>query len=186
MASLLEIKKEFKVVKFDIEDVYEAIKKNGLNHLRQSWIMVDKNSKPIGACVLGQAAINLNVVPSENEDAYDFKLRKLFEKYRGEDHTSWENPARILNVFANLSGRYSLISQLNRFSVGKRNPRFHDESSKVGDTIVYWNDAIKLDDGGFGVYYLVETYEELVEIAYDLLKPHFGKKVKLLTLVYDD
>lgn len=43
------------------KDIYEAIEKNGFKVIRESWITLDEEGKIAGACLLGQAAINLGV-----------------------------------------------------------------------------------------------------------------------------
>lgn len=46
---------------YTVREIYEALEKNGLKHLRGEWMSTDSKGKVVGGCVLGQGAFNLNV-----------------------------------------------------------------------------------------------------------------------------
>jgi len=49
--------------KFKLSDVIDAIEKNGLPKKVGGYYDIDHSGKPIAACAMGQAAINLKVNP---------------------------------------------------------------------------------------------------------------------------
>ena len=155
---------------FTVKEVFEALKKNGFEHLRENWFAWDTEGKLISACALGQAAINLSTVVSWH-DHYD-----RFER----------------NNFTSSDFKHTLVSQLNKFIVkgGKRNKWVNptkkflktlgteycppDLGTDLGDLIIGWNDAKAKDN------FLLQTYEEVTNMAYELMEPFFDKTVELV------
>lgn len=158
-----------RVKTFTIEEVFENLKKNGFEHLRGEWFSGNK-----AACVLGQAALNLKVLA--NDEDSDVVVDLLFSD--SEEDIYEEVEYRALS--------YSLLNQLNRWRY--RNKKWLAENDFVapglGDVIIHWNDKYKVVFEG-GIYvrkYALPTYQDVVDMAYEVLKPHFNKTVKLLTV----
>lgn len=154
---------------YTLKDIFDALKKNGFEHLREAWFSSEDGSK--GGCVLGQALLNLNSVSPDIDEA----------EAQVEDDEE-----------------YGLLHQLNKFSYegDKWNHySFEDEIDgevttqefflqgnqlNLGNLIIHWNDLRLYNLDGDDYYYPLETYEQVVEMAYDVLSPHFDEKVKLL------
>lgn len=67
---------------FTIKEIFEALKKNGLEHIRRGWeIFGIDGLKPIGACALGQAGFNLGVVAKPNPYTAN-RMYSLYEQLR--------------------------------------------------------------------------------------------------------
>lgn len=145
---IIDIKQEFKT--FTVEEIFEALKQNGLEHIRQDWISV-KDGKVVGACALGQAAYNLNV-------------------------PAYEEQVDIFGAYINANG--NIYDALNDFGLGKGSPWFDEdfmaEDFSVADTIIFWNDR----KSSAGTYTL-KTYAEVVNMAREVLEPYFKETVEL-------
>lgn len=192
-----------------VKDVYDALEKNGFDYLRDQWFEYDVHGNAIGGCVLGQAALNLGVYGTDEEDhsqiepyvgleaieeAYEiqFKGRKVEEPdpeldYFDEDKnevpnlvTNEEIATEALKTHVNLT----VEDQLNRFRVTVAKWKHPDDpSGGAGSAIIHWNDAKRRDEKGMLVWpteFILPTYEEVAKMAHDILKPHFGKKVYLM------
>jgi hypothetical protein len=61
----------------------------------------------------------------------------------------------------------NLLEQLNQFEVPE-DSKWRNESSPLGNTIIHWNDL-----RGYGTKEYALTWQEVVEMARDLLTPHF-------------
>jgi len=161
----------------DIEEIYKAIEQDGFDWVRGTWLHFDEDGKVISACVLGGAAINLGILPTDshlkiNTEGYDYSK----DGYRQEvEDYYWE-------VRENLSHRnQDLYTQLNALgSVPKDSKWATSDGDEYGiaDAIIHWNDTSDYDTGE----YVLKTYEEVTRMAYDILEPYFGTKITLLTM----
>lgn len=73
---------------FTVKQVYDALAKDGFEHLRAQWTAQDIHGVITGACVLGQAAINLGVVPSDDDS--EFSLLYQLNKFDVEPNSKWD------------------------------------------------------------------------------------------------
>ena len=101
-----------------VKQVFEALEKNGFEHIRGSWFKFSETNSNlvVGGCVLGQAAINLGVLqPIDSEDDYE------------------------------IDG--SLVAALDRIkpTTGKWNEERY--FSGLAEQIIYWNDKTKRING---------------------------------------
>jgi hypothetical protein len=136
---------------FTIKEIWEALQKNGLQHLREEWFSSDYDGEVIGGCAIGQAAYNLGIPASE-------------------EHNSQTN----------------LASQLDYFEVPSSSKWHVPGSNGAGSTIVHWNDKRTESEDGEPVLnedgnisYVLETYAEIVQMAYEVLQPHFEGTIEL-------
>ena len=180
MLTKLEIKSHFEVRTYTVKEVFEAIKKNGFEHLRDEWTSYGYNGKPVGACVLGQGALNLNVPPSNDNDVHD----SPFIEDLLSNATDYDEQEKIANVYDELETKYNVVTQLDRFQVKETSKWYQVGRSTCGHAIVHWNDAVDYEDNDR--HYVLETYEEVVDMVFDVLKPHMAKKVRLVSRVYDN
>lgn len=151
---------------YTIKQMFEALKQNGFEHLRGEWISGE--GQVVGACVLGQALSNLNAVSQED-------LQRS-------------------GMGADIKVADSLVDQLNRFEISPdskwagqnwvENEEYAEEgywlyspeSLSLGEVIIYWNDqAIDY----YNQKYFLQTYEEVVDMAYDVLSPYFDETIEL-------
>jgi hypothetical protein len=143
---------------FTVRDIYEALAKNGLQHLRGSWYSTNAKGETVGACVLGQAAFNLNAPATSDEN-------------------SGENLIEFLNSLP--------IDSDNKW--GTMFDGFNTHTfDNVGEAIIAWNDSYRMKSDGTvdrnekgNPKWLLRTYPRVVEMAYGLLEPHFDKTVEL-------
>jgi hypothetical protein len=140
-----------------VKDIYEAIEKNGFDHLRQEWLAVDWETKKISACVLGQAAINLGIIPKLSGNTDDSNISDTLDNDFAEE----------------LDGLGYVDSNRWRYESGLNTP---------GRTIIYWNDKL-IDDKDPGKGYFLPTYEDVVAMAYDVLSPYFDRDITLSTFI---
>lgn len=143
---------------FTVKEIYEALAKNGLQHLRGTWYSTNSDDKTIGGCVLGQAAFNLGV-PANT----DF---------------SGDNLVNFLNTLE--------VDPTSKWATVNNGITKENVGNKVGNAIITWNDAIRYTKAGVpevdsrgNTKYVLRTYPRVVEMAHDLLAPHFEKTVKL-------
>jgi hypothetical protein len=135
----------------DVEEVFEAIKKNGFEYVREAWFSYEPDGTVKGGCVLGQAALNLSV-PASNEEVYETNLVYALDNLGGVENEKWIDPA------------------------------FCSAGTPIGGAIVAWNDRMVGVDGA--MQYVLKTYEEVTQMAYDLLSPYFGEKIYLSEYKY--
>lgn len=166
-------------IEVDIEDVYKALKKNGFEHLRGQWFDLAGDKK--GACVLGQAAMNLGVYAALEGASYSTQY--------------WYNEAIEIGHYQelrNFAHDHSLAEALNEFQL--ENPATNPwtpicdwgmDEYRIGSVIIYWNDLVERDPDGNFVGYELKTYAEVAEMAYDVLKPFFGQKITVATFDYN-
>jgi len=173
--------------KYTVEEVFNALAENGFEHLRSQWMNFNESDYnqlvPItGACVLGQAALNLNVIavnepdeanvapyPVETFIEYDW-LDSEFEDYRA-----------VLDPYT--QNLMTIEAQLNRFTTDDYESKWYlGADTGVASTVIYWND--KQEDYETQEYAL-KTYQEVVNMAYDVMKPFFHEIVYLAPAVYN-
>ena len=87
-------------------EIYEAIEKNGFEIMREDWI--EGEGKNISACILGMAAINLGVAITDEVTRNDIN----------DDNES-----------------FTLVKQLNKYSVSVDNPWYIRYNNMVGEAI---------------------------------------------------
>lgn len=189
------------IKEFTVRDIYNAIDKNGWDHLRGMWFDEwDADGKPHAGCVLAQAAINLNVA-SSSEDNEDNRKDDWFDAVsvlQGNDE-DWGYRLRYeLNVASNY---YNVHNQLNMFRVSAISPWAKPKGDSVfptmsslhlGDVIIHWNDSYSIigpadeeyDEelgrgNAYSVYDLL-TYDDVRKMAFELMEPFFDEKVELL------
>lgn len=75
---------------FTIKQIYDALAKNGFQHLRGKWTSQDINGVTVGACVLGQAALNLGVVDHSAYDEED-TLVAVLNQFDVDPDSKWFN-----------------------------------------------------------------------------------------------
>jgi hypothetical protein len=154
----IDIEQEYKT--FTVREIFEAIKKNGFEHLREQWYSFNNDGKAIGGCVLGQAALNLNV-PADSDTSGDL--------------TS------------------NLWAQLNQFDTPEKwiDSMYPMNTRVAGKAIVYWNDHRVIDPetganvtDADGYVWTLPTYNDVVEMAREVLEPHFDETIKLPHVEY--
>lgn len=156
MVQALDIEQETRT--FTVREIFEAIKQNGFEHLREQWFSYNPENKAIGGCVLGQAGLNLGI-PVDPE-------------FASGDDTNTTN----------------LYSKLNSFDTPDKWIDKNDPASteKAGEAIVYWNDRHAFDAGGGfarddddNYIWVLPTYKEVVEMAREILEPYFDETIEL-------
>src|SRR6185295_3145145 len=128
-----------------VKAVFDALNKNGFEHLRGSWFREEEDSTGkivvVGGCVLGQSAINLGADQPVSDD--------------GEDH---EN---------------TLLNQLNSFAPVRGKWMENDGMfGGVGEQIIHWNDKCHYANPyettpAKKLVYDLATWDEVVEMARD-------------------
>lgn len=170
-------------IEVDIEDVYKALEKNGFEHMRGAWVDLAGDKK--GGCVLGQAAMNLGVYPSPEAFAFN----------GGPNENWWD---RYLNDGGDVEDAYNrarqdnLLTQLNQFVLDNPDDNpwtpvndYGSTGYPIGTVIIYWNDLVERDEQGYATEtYVLRTYKDVAWMAYDVMKPHFGKKITVATYDY--
>lgn len=160
-----------------VEEVYNALVKNGFEHLRGEWISY-LDGKLAGGCALGQTAINLGVFaysPFEDDLYTAGVYLDWANKYWKNDNSGWKQTKPKVRTIAN---------ELDKFEVSPSSPWFTGEDA--GGTIMGWNDAIDWNADAEGRIYKLKTYQEVAQMAYDVLSPHFKKKVTLTVFDYEN
>ncbi len=154
------------MIQLTLRQVYDALAADGFEHLRDQWIN-DFNGKVVGGCALGQAAANLNVLP---HSTYGFD-----GSYITED-----------GIFGRPG---SLFEALRAFPVvvdkWKVSSNGEDEYESVAEAIVGWNDAgvwesdPDNEEDYIQVGWALPDYEDVVEMAYDVLEPFFDEVIEV-------
>jgi hypothetical protein len=153
------------LIKKTVKEVYEAIKLNGLDQIRETWVHTDDDGNIVAGCIIMQGAFNLKVVPSDEvedepwETEYDYENTLLGQ----------------LNILSVPEGKYSKI-------IGK-------SIRGVGDAIIHWYDEVnpnfrdEYDAEGNPInYYYLSTYEDALKMVKTLLEPYFDRTLKLATV----
>lgn len=140
-----------------VKEIYDAIKQNGYDHIRGQWLVYDWDRKSIAGCVLGQAAINLNLIDISDKQIFNYDLQ------------------------------FDEVSEaLNRFVVPSDSEWYvFADADRCGNAITFWNDKREEDVTGQAVYhhsqpvYALKTYDDVAAMAYDILSPYFDETVKV-------
>lgn len=168
IAEQIDYTKYLPVKTVTIREVYEAIEKNGFNHLREEWVRTTKSGKVIAGCVLGQAAVNLGVLPNESlinrEHIFESYPKLQFENEL--DRVNYRDFNELPTPLLNFIFKYSLISQLDNVHAG------------LGSDLVDRNDAERYTSGGRKVF--TYSWKEVVAYAKERLEPYFNKKITLI------
>jgi hypothetical protein len=135
-----------------IREVYEAAKKNGFELARDDWFSISYGGYK-AACILGQASINLGVVP-----------------YAGEEYNA------VIDI-KTLS--HTLIGELNKFRIPLESKWYMpDETRGVGTLITLWNDKGEYNENN-GYQYDLPTYDDVAQMVYEVLEPFFDEEITL-------
>jgi hypothetical protein len=189
---------ELRTKTFLVKEIYDALDKNGFEHLRGTWFEGWNDGKPVGACVLGQAALNLNVVADygdnhevHDDDPFDNLLKRVVKYpvladfvdvddfYAEEDRVE-----SLLGHIGNQAENYSLLTQLDKFNVPADSKWLRDDLTGVGSTIIHWNDSYDLKQNKitwkYEFVYKLPTYEDVAKMAFELMEPYFDQTVELM------
>jgi len=164
------------VKEFTVRQVFEALAQNGFYHLRDTWTADDMHGVIDGGCVLHQGAMNLGVLSSKDTNEYS-------EEFIDSDIEEYEAEAKYL--------KYNIQDQLNKWSVrpgSKWAPEVYSgdfveqarDRRRLGNVIMYWNDLSSYDEKEDVSIYHLSTYEDVIKMAEEVLKPHMDKTIKLL------
>lgn len=158
--------------KIKVREAWEALGKNGFEHIRSDWFSYGEDGLIVGGCALGQMALNLGAIPYDVKP-YDNNLTPVED---GFDH--------------------NLLSQLNRFQNVAEAWIVPDDTrsgaydpTACGSAIIYWNDAT-IETGEINSYgepiseYILKTYEEVSNMAREILEPYFDEEVELVEYNY--
>lgn len=206
----MEQQSEIVILEKTVEDIYNALDKNGFTYLRGQWFEFNEKGQATGGCVLGQAALNLGaygVNDSEMAETYiddelvavAFDIRFKEKRTPGnpdpnaEDYDEYwdsfdELPPKLIcsdeiGRAAMKAGSLTVEGQLNRFPVRSKKWEHPEiDTTRCGNTIIYWNDAETGDSTTWKPIYKLPTYEDVRKMAYTVLKPHFAKKVYLMQI----
>lgn len=154
---------EIKTKEYTVKEVFEALKKNGFSFTRGEYIY--KSAKAISACALGQAGLNLSCLVSEEiiDNPYmappELEKAFLIKKYRS----------------------FTIEGQLNKWKYRNKKWRRTDHGYLgLGAVIIYWNDKFDETTGEW----VLRTYEDVANMAEEVLRPHFDKVVTLIEFEY--
>lgn len=163
---------EQKYKTFTIEEVYNALAANGLDHLRSEWISVE-NDKVIGGCALGQAAYNLGVPATEEYPEWTSD-----EKYELNGNVPYGNLYDELTGFtAGPSKWLDDYRERNGYS-DEWEPEEDDENynPSIAQVIIFFNDLL---DASSSNGYALETYADVAAMAKEVMSPFFSQEIKL-------
>lgn len=162
---------EITIKEFTVQQVIDAIEKDGLEHLRGKWFVYTFDNKLTGACVLGQGAANLGVITeSDDLEAIGWDTDLNLPLYDDFDVRSFGNKAPIL------------AEQLNRFKISEENKWYTGGNlGAAGNTIIEWNDK---HIGYHSREYVLPTYEDVVEMVKEVLAGYENEIVYLATRDY--
>lgn len=166
-----------------VREVFEAIKENGFEHLRREWLQTSSDGKVIAGCVLGQAGVNLGVLPSVDLVDRDYPQENFpqievhfpvepdyeaadeaWNKYNLEEREHFKALSRLQEFIQ----EHSLEEQLN--NIGE---------SALGQDVIYLNDAMERNPKT-GRNEFVYSWDKVVIESKNLLQPHFDKKITLI------
>lgn len=143
-----------------IKALFEALEKNGFEHLRGAWFRSNYDSVIVGGCVLGQAAINLGA----------YQPNTGFPNISEAEGTLLHE----LNKFKQTAGKWEIEN-----SVGQGYGNLVDGCPTVGQQIMSWNDSGKYGGPNNDFEYNLPTWPEVVEMARDCLTPYFNEVITL-------
>lgn len=143
-----------------VKEVWEALDKNGLEHVRGVWFDY-MDGKISGGCVLAQTGLNLNAVPTNESGHGNISGVRGFSPY-------------------------TIAEQLDKFEAPKEGPWGQDSHEGAGGAIIYWNDKAEYDSEAKRIEYVLKTYREVSKMAYEILSPYFDKTVELAVYDYSE
>lgn len=187
MTTVAEVNDGITTKNFTVKEVFDALVQNGFEHLRETWLNTDDQGKPTGACILGQAGLNLGVY-MESGQLYD-DLTKFYENFYSslaQDDPLFEDNEDLLDAASEKWTPFSLETQLNEFDVPSTSPWSVNDLHGAGATIIHWNDKLDYDYSGDKkkMVYALPTYEDVISMARDILSPHFDKIITLAIKEY--
>ncbi len=144
-------------VEYTVEEVYNALKKDGFEHLRGQWTSTDMDGAIVGACVLGQTAINLGVhANSEFNGAFNLVYQ--------------------LNTFpVDKSNPWAIAYDIDLpRGAGDTIIHWNDMEDDA-----YYDEYGDYDPEEEGPIWYLKTYAEVAKMAYEVLSPHFKETIKL-------
>jgi hypothetical protein len=165
---------ELKVV--TVQEIIDAIRKNGFDHLRSSWVHESFDRTIDGGCVLGQGAINVGA--ASHDDVVDDLVYGFF---RTREHYDQYNESELIGYLK----KFTLASQLDKVPANRQNEwvakfvkinGISDRRIGCAEVIIFWNDErVEMDK------YVLKTYQEVADMAASVLKPHSRKSLSLLS-----
>lgn len=153
-----------------IREVYEGIEKNGFELAREEWFSYGS------ACVLGQAAINCNVVSDASQLPLVYEDGKLL----------------------GLNDPKNLYDQLNQYEIEPDSPWIFNDGlnhhRQLGIVITGWNDKYEIiedrDEDGYAydahLEYVLPTYDAVRRMAEEVLTPFFDEVLTVYEWAYPD
>lgn len=147
--------------------LYEAMKVNGVEHIRGEWFTFDADGKPVAGCAMGLMAINLKVKVNDSINAGANLYEQLRHLPVAEDNRWYEAPDE--------GATYGF------FTDGTPVPY-----PNVADSIINWNDRDRYvyktivdswDNSQRQVEvreYVLSTWEEVHQMVHDVLEPYFA------------
>jgi hypothetical protein len=97
---------EFELKVVTVQDIIDAIRKNGFDHLRSTWVHEDFSERVDGGCVLGQGAVNIGA--ASHDDIIDDLLYHFFRS----DVTRYDQYNE--NELITYLQKFTLASQLDK------------------------------------------------------------------------
>lgn len=145
---------------FTVREVWEALKQNGLQHLRSTWyIDGTEDGTAKGACAIGQAAYNLGV-PYTDEMP---------------DESTYDNLSEALNQFTT-PRKWAHYGETTAEAIVAVNDayRINKETGMIARHRLATDGA-----EASGKPYYRFSYNEVVKIAHEILEPYFDKTITL-------
>ena len=182
--------KEITYKDFTVREVYDALVQNGLQHLRKNWLIKTFDGKLTGGCILGQGAYNLSVLPHSDDEFEDmFPIGQYMPKFSSEDaYDDDDYEDQVIDTQNKFVG-FGLYDQLNKFdNVSEKWSA--DITGGCGEAIVYWNDLQDTlghwdaENRKYIQSFVLETYEEVLEAAKDILAPYMDEVIRLAVIDY--
>lgn len=180
-----------------IKEVYDAIAVDGYDHLRDDWITFksfDGQIRPLGACLVGMAAVNLSVIPDSGW-ASDNAKGKLSQIVNPDDNDGpWEYNESLRDyVRVGLTDAeqtvavVGLADQLDRFHVYEPIPQYlkdvgYAHGTTLGSALVTLNDSRVPGDNSKYRY----SFKELIDMARELMSPFFDERIEVTQIDLTD
>lgn len=176
-----------KLTKVTVKEIYEAAKKNGLDWLRGEWFNYEwsNNRKPFAACVLGQAAYNLSVVDqmSKGDHSLEKQLDTLVVEYTSKWYCGYNGAGGTIIHWNDdvKSGGEEFSWRDYEYAESGWYSRDDDELASEQQLAQlkaeYGENLSGLEKEDNVVYtadqYTLETYQDVIDMMYDVLSPHF-------------
>jgi hypothetical protein len=136
------------------ESVYRAIEADGIPLIRQQWFTFDDDGKPVGACLLGTAALNLHVAGNEDYSVNDNdSLLNQLNAHNVSEYSPWYDPSNGIRLGNTI---------INWFD---KTDRDQERNS------VYLSGIATATHGRDGYPYVLQTHEEIMAMVKDILTP---------------